>query len=93
LCVIASCDSTSGTCQFTDKNCDDGNACTVDSCDPTTGNVVNTPKTCSCPSGNTGSCNASSGQCQYFPSCRSNADCDGGNCDPSRGCITSTTDA
>jgi len=88
LCVVPSCDKTNGACQFTDKNCDDGNACTVDSCNPTTGQCVNTLKSCSCSAGNTGSCNASTGQCEFYPSCRSNSDCtNGGNCDPSKGCI------
>jgi len=91
LCVTAGCDVTSGICSFTNKNCDDGNACTADSCDESSGNCVNTPITCSCPSGSIGSCNATTGQCSYNPACRSTSDCQPGQiCDTQKGCYVPT---
>jgi len=88
LCVVPACDQNVGVCAYNEKNCDDGNPCTTDSCDPTTGNCINTLKSCTCPAGHTGSCNVTSGQCQYYPACRTSSDCtNGGNCDPSRGCV------
>jgi len=91
LCVTASCDKTSGSCAFTNKNCDDGNPCTADSCDESSGNCVNTPKACSCPSGNVAFCNATTGQCNYNPACRSTSDCQPGQvCDTQKGCYVAT---
>jgi len=88
LCVIPKCDKANGACTYVDTNCDDGNPCTVDSCDPSNGRCINTPKTCSCPAGSIASCNTTTGQCDFKPTCKSNNECETGLCDPARGCVS-----
>lgn len=88
LCIVPKCDKTSGTCSYTDKNCDDGNPCTVDSCDPVLGKCINKLRSCACTAGNIGSCNTTTGQCEFRPACRTSSDCaEGLTCDPARGCF------
>jgi hypothetical protein len=86
LCVVPKCDKSTGSCSYAEKNCDDGNPCTIDSCDPVLGKCINTPKTCTCTAGNLASCNTTTGQCEYKPTCRTHTDCPNGFCDPARGC-------
>ncbi|GAM19977.1 hypothetical protein SAMD00019534_031520 [Acytostelium subglobosum LB1] len=46
-CKVATCDTKTGTCVYSNVNTDDGNPCTVDTCDATTGVISHTPVKCS----------------------------------------------
>jgi len=74
LCTISSCGPT-GQCSYSAKNCNDGNLCTVDSCDLCTGACLHTPITCSCGSGNVGTCNPQTAECEIRKACSNNSDC------------------
>jgi len=90
-CQATACSTTTGTCQTTATNCDDGNACTADSCDPVTGCSHSTSPCYSATPSNAckiPSCNTANGACIEI-----NRNCDDGNactvdsCDPTLGCV------
>jgi slime mold repeat-containing protein/coenzyme PQQ synthesis protein D (PqqD) len=45
-CLVGTCNTFTGNCTYTPKNCNDNNRCTIDTCDSTTGNCLNTPVVC-----------------------------------------------
>jgi len=69
LCKIWSCDPSTGTCSYTERNCTTGNPCVAsETCVSSTGNCTSTPKNCS--DGNSCTddfCSVSSSGCYSVP--------------------------
>ncbi|GAM24702.1 hypothetical protein SAMD00019534_078770 [Acytostelium subglobosum LB1] len=59
-CMVATCNNSTGKCEYSPINIDDGNNCTVDHCNATTGVITHTPMQCQ----GCQTCNQALGQCQ-----------------------------
>ncbi|KAN0031362.1 hypothetical protein ACTFIV_005226 [Dictyostelium citrinum] len=86
-CNIYTCNNSTG-CQFTKKNCDDGDKCTKDSCDPETGYCSNIPTnptiiTSCLKSG----CDSTTGNYSIATNCDDNNLCTVDSCVNGQGCI------
>jgi hypothetical protein len=89
FCQTTVCNPSTGLCDYTPVDCDDGDACTTDSCDTTTGNCGHVPIVCDDQDVCTvDACDPTTGACQYSApkSCDDSNTCTIDVCDPVNDC-------
>ena len=94
FCTPFTCDPAVGQCNYTTRDCSDGNACTDDSCTPAFGGgCVHTPTNCNDNNPCTlDSCDTVTG-CIHASACDDNNPCTDDTCDPNTGsCSHSSPD-